>query len=97
MATVVAGMTTSLDGFVKDSGGSASRLYPDLAALQGTAYMSSDIEKTGAVVMGRRTFEMGDPDSFVGTYEFQVPIYSCCSINHRRLFRSRTNASPLRS
>jgi len=75
MATVVAGMTTSLDGFVKDSGGSASRLYPDLAALQGTAYMSSDIEKTGAVVMGRRTFEMGDPDSFVGTYEFQVPIF----------------------
>lgn len=75
MATVVAGMTTSLDGFVDDSGGSASRLYPDLAALQGTAYMSSDIEKTGAVVMGRRTFEMGDPDSFVGTYEFQVPIF----------------------
>ena len=40
MATVVAGMTTSLDGFVDDPGGSASRLYPDLAALRGTAYMS---------------------------------------------------------
>ena len=25
--------------------------------------------------MGRRTFEMGDPDSFVGNYEFQVPIF----------------------
>jgi len=25
--------------------------------------------------MGRRTFEMGDPDSYVGNYEFQVPIF----------------------
>jgi dihydrofolate reductase len=25
--------------------------------------------------MGRRTFEMGDPDAYVGGYEFQVPIF----------------------
>jgi dihydrofolate reductase len=25
--------------------------------------------------MGHRTFEMGDPDSYVGNYEFQVPIF----------------------
>ena len=25
--------------------------------------------------MGRRTFETGDPDSYVGNYEFQVPIF----------------------
>ena len=25
--------------------------------------------------MGRRAFEMGDPDSYVGNYEFQVPIF----------------------
>ena len=25
--------------------------------------------------MGKRAFEMGDPDSFVGNYEFQVPIF----------------------
>ena len=31
MATVTAGMTVSLDGFVADRQGSASRLYPDLA------------------------------------------------------------------
>jgi dihydrofolate reductase len=75
MATVIAGMTTSLDGFVADASGSAGRLYPDLAALRGTAYMTEAIEETGAVLMGRRAFEMGDPDSYVGEYEFQVPIF----------------------
>ena len=75
MATVIAGMTMSLDGFVADPGGSADRLYTDLADLRGTAYMNALIEETGAVLMGRRTFEMGDPDSYVGNYEFQVPIF----------------------
>ena len=28
-----------------------------------------------AMVMGRRTFDMGDPDEYVGQYEFQVPIF----------------------
>jgi len=36
------------------------RLYPDLAALRHTAYMKDAIEQTGAVLMGKRTFEMGD-------------------------------------
>jgi dihydrofolate reductase len=75
MAKVIVGMTTSLDGFVADRSGGVDRLYPDLAALQGSAYMTALIEETGAVVMGRRTFEMADPDSFVGQYEFQVPIF----------------------
>lgn len=75
MATVILGMTTSLDGFVADQSGSAGRLYPDLAALRNTAYMNHSIEETGAVLMGRRTFEMGDPDSYVGNYEFQGPIF----------------------
>jgi dihydrofolate reductase len=75
MATVTAGMTMSLDGSVADAQGSASRLYPDLADLQETDYMNAAIEETGAVVMGRRTFEMADPDSYVGNYEFQVPIF----------------------
>ncbi len=75
MATVTAGMTVSIDGFVADPQGSASRLYPDLADLEGTDYMNAAIEQTGAVVMGRRTFEMGDPDAYVGNYEFQVPIF----------------------
>jgi dihydrofolate reductase len=68
-------MTISLDGFVADQNGNAGRLYPDLAALRYTAYMKDAIEQTGAVLMGRRTFEMGHPDSYVGNYEFQVPIF----------------------
>jgi dihydrofolate reductase len=68
-------MTISLDGFVADQNGNASRLYQDLAALRHTSYMQDAIEQTGAVLMGSRTFEMADPDSYVGNYEFQVPIF----------------------
>lgn len=75
LAKVIVGMTISLDGFVADQNGNAGRLYPDLAALRDTAYMQDAIEQTGAVLMGKRTFEMGEPDSFVGNYEFQVPIF----------------------
>jgi hypothetical protein len=35
MATVIAGMTVSVDGFVADPQGSARRLYPDLADSEG--------------------------------------------------------------
>ena len=75
MAKVIVGMTISLDGFVADQNGSAGRLYPDLAALRHTSYMTDAIAQTGAVLMGRRTFEMAEPDSYVGNYEFQVPIF----------------------
>ncbi len=75
MGKVIAGMTMSPDGFVADPSGGVDRLYSDLAALQGTGYMKAAIDETGAVLMGRRTFEMGDPDSYVGNYEFQVPIF----------------------
>jgi dihydrofolate reductase len=75
-AKVVVGMTLSLDGFAADRSGSAGALYPDLAALQGSDYMNAAIERTGAVLMGRRTFAMAaDPDWYVGNYEFQVPIF----------------------
>lgn len=37
--------------------------------------MDAIIVDTSAVLMGRRMFEMGDPDSWVDTYEFQVPIF----------------------
>jgi dihydrofolate reductase len=75
VAKVIFGMTMSLDGFVADEARSVSRLYPDLSDLRDTEYMQSTIKETGAVVMGKRTFEMGDPDSYVGEYEFQVPIF----------------------
>ena len=75
MATVIIGMTVSLDGFVEDRAGSVARLYPDLADFRDTAYMQDLIDETGAALMGKRAFEMGDPDSYVGNYEFQVPIF----------------------
>jgi dihydrofolate reductase len=76
MSKVIAGMTISLDGFVTDKTGSAGPLYPDLGALQGTDYMNAAIAETGAVLMGRRSFDMADdPDWYVGNYEFQVPIF----------------------
>jgi dihydrofolate reductase len=68
-------MTMSLDGFVADANGDVSRLYPDFAEFAGSESMAATIAATGAVVMGRRTFEMGDPDAYVGQYEFQVPIF----------------------
>jgi len=63
MARVIAGMVMSLDGFVADRNGDVSRLYPDMAAMRAT----------GAVVMGRRSYAMGNGD-FTG-YEFQGPIF----------------------
>ncbi|MGY1680046.1 dihydrofolate reductase family protein [Geodermatophilus sp. SYSU D01176] len=76
MARVIAGMTVSLDGFVQDAEGSAAALYPDLADLQDSPYLRAVQEETGAVLMGRRTFDMaGDTDSYADTYELQVPIF----------------------
>ena len=75
MAKVIAGMTMSIDGFVTDAKGDAGELYPDLGALRDTEYTTGSMAQTGAVLMGRNTFAMGDPDEYLGNYEFQVPIF----------------------
>ena len=75
MAKLVGGMTLSLDGFASDPHGDVSRLYPDLEELRKTEILQEEIRTTGAVVMGRHSYNMGDPDSFAGNYEFQVPIF----------------------
>lgn len=76
MARVIAGMTVSLDGFVADASGNAGRLYADFEDLQGSDYMQEMIAATGAVLMGKRMFELADdPDSYADTYEFQAPIF----------------------
>lgn len=73
MTKVVLGMTMSLDGFVEDRHGSVAPLYPDLAALGETESLQAAIRDTGAVVMGRRAYEMAHGD-YTG-YEFQTPIF----------------------
>ena len=75
MGKVIGGMTLSLDGFASDPQGDVSRLYPDLSSLGSTEMLQEEIRTTGAVVMGRRSYAMGDPDSFAEHYEFQVPIF----------------------
>jgi dihydrofolate reductase len=52
--------------------------------------MKDAIEQTGAVLMGRRTFEMADPEWFVGNYEFQVPIF-VMTHHPRALHRNKTS------
>ncbi len=75
MSIVLGGMTISLDGFVNDRNGDVSRLYPDLAESGEIDGLQDLIQKTGAVVMGRRSYAMGDPDAYADSYEFQVPIF----------------------
>lgn len=76
MATVIAGMTMSLDGFVNDRDGRVDALYPDFEAFQNSDVLQEAIRDTGAVVMGRNAFAMAeDPDWYAGHYEFQTPIF----------------------
>ena len=73
MGKVTIGMTISVDGFVNDRNGSVSSLYPDLNELRETEFLKEEIKRTGAVVMGRRSYEMAQGD--LTGYEFQVPIF----------------------
>ena len=73
MSKVIGGMTMSLDGFINDKGGDVSCLYPDMAELRHTEMMEESIRTTGAVIMGRRAYDMAQGD-FTG-YEYQVPIF----------------------
>ena len=76
MAKVILGMTMSLDGFINDRNGSVAALYPDLETLRNTEPMRKSIRNTGAVVMGWNSYAMAaDPDSYAGSYEYQVPIF----------------------
>ncbi len=73
MGNVIVGATMSLDGFMNDRHGEVSRLYPDLQALRSTEMLQEEIRMTGAVVMGRRAYDMAEGD--LTDYEFQVPIF----------------------
>ena len=76
MGKVIGGMTLSLDGFVSDPQGDASRLYPDLAALVQSEVLQEEIRTTGAVILGRNSYDMADdPDWYADNYEYQVPLF----------------------
>ena len=75
MGKVIVGMAMSLDGYVADRNGSVDALYPDMDAMRNSPRLQQAIAETGAVVMGRRAFEMGQADSYAGSYEFQVPLF----------------------
>ena len=76
MSRVIEGLTVSLDGFFEDSEGNFSVLYSDFGELMDSAYMKASQAETGAVLMGRRTFdEAPDPDSYAVDYEYQVPLF----------------------
>lgn len=76
MGKVVIGMTMSLDGFVNDANGSVDSLYSDFAEIHASELLQEPVRTTGAVVMGRRTYDMADdPDAYADNYEFQTPIF----------------------
>jgi dihydrofolate reductase len=73
MGKTILGKTMSLDGFINDRNGDVSRLFTDLDELRKTEVLQESIRDTGAVVMGRRAYDMADGD--FTDYEFQVPIF----------------------
>src|SRR5947209_16857862 len=73
MAKVIIGATISLDGFMNDRHGDVRRLYSDFEALRETEMLQEEIRTTGAVVMGRRAYDMAEGD--LTGYEYQVPIF----------------------
>jgi len=73
MGNVIVGATMSLDWFMNDRNGDVSRLYSDFEALHRTEMLQEEIRMTGAVVMGRRAYDMAEGD--LTDYEYQVPIF----------------------
>jgi dihydrofolate reductase len=73
MAKVILGTTMSLDGFIADRNGDLSPLYPDLEELRNTEMLQESMRNTGAVVMGRRAYDLAQGD--LTGYEYQVPIF----------------------
>lgn len=66
----------SLDGFINDRNGSAQSLSPDFDELLASSSFKEMLENTGAVIMGKNTYEMADPFLWINDdYEFQVPLF----------------------
>lgn len=72
MAKVCFGMIMSLDGFVNDRNEGMDNLY---ASFEPNEEINDMMARTGSVILGRRTFDLGEPDAYADNYEFQVPIF----------------------
>lgn len=73
MAKVYFGMIVSLDGFVNDREGKIKTLYE---SYKPHAAVQEADKNTGAVVMGRNSFEMADDtNDYADHYEFQLPLF----------------------
>lgn len=73
MTRVFIDSAISIDGFWADRDGKS--VFP-LRDLHNSGLVKELVDRTGAVVMSRRSFEMAeDPDWFAGNYELQVPIH----------------------
>jgi dihydrofolate reductase len=73
MGKVVLGLGMSLDGFIQDRDGSTERLYTDLEGVDFKEQFADSIRETGAVIMGKHTYEMFNGD--ITGYEYQVPLH----------------------
>lgn len=63
----------SIDGFWADPDGTS--VFP-VDEMHRSGLIAALVERTGSVVMSRRSFEMvGDPDWYACNYEHQVPIH----------------------
>jgi dihydrofolate reductase len=73
MTKVFIDSAMSIDGLWADRDGRS--VFP-LDDLYRSGILKTLVDRTGAVVMSRRSFEMAnDPDWFAGNYELQVPIH----------------------
>src|SRR5687768_7168487 len=73
MGKVILGMAMSLDGLINDRDGSVGCLYPDMDAMRESESLQEAMRTTGAVAMGRHSYDMAQGD-YTG-YEFQVPLF----------------------
>ena len=92
MVQVILGFTISLDGFVTDSSGSVDSLYTDLVDWRETELGKESIQNTGAVVMGRNTFNMSeDPDWYAGTTSIRCRSLSLLIMPQRSTRKRRSH------
>ena len=85
-------MRTSVDGFVADRDGNSSALYPDIGELRENEVVKQAISSTGAVILGRRSYDMADGD--LTGYEFQAAMPGRNGKHSPRGRRSRSRAPP---